>query len=618
MCGITGFFNPGQDFTRRQGQWENILETMTASLVKRGPDNQGLFISPNAALGHQRLSIRDLERGTQPMVRRFGEYRCGICYNGEIYNTAELKKELQNKGYLFETTCDTEVILLGMTEYGTDFISRLNGIFAFAFWNERTEQLIIARDHAGVKPLFYTVHEDTLIFASEIKALFLFPGVDAKITEEGLCEVFGIGPARTAGNGVFKNVKDVLPGHFLICTKDGIRDIEYWDLKSQEHTDNYEDTVDRVRTYLFDAVEKQMVSDVPVCCFLSGGVDSSIVTALSAQYLKRTTGERLHTFSFDFTGNDQYFKSNSFQPDQDRPWVEKMVRHCDTDHTFLVCSNEILADYLYQAVDAKDLPGMADVESSLLYFCEEVKKTHKVTLTGECADEIFGGYPWFHREDMFRANAFPWSNNIKSRKLLLSDRMLNKLPLEEYVKNRYQESIAKVPVLDSDSPEEKRRRELAYLNIKWFMATLLDRMDRTSMYSGLEARVPFADHRIMEYVFNVPWSIKYKDHTVKHLLRKSAEGLLPHELLYRKKSPYPKTYNPEYENILAGRVLDLMADPNQPVHDLLDKKKVTEFINTPSDYGKPWFGQLMAGPQMLAYVIQINYWLKKYNISIEL
>lgn len=617
MCGITGFMNPKQNYTPFKGKWQQILNGMTCSIARRGPDNKGLFVSDKVALGHQRLAIRDVWNGSQPMLRRFGSEEYGICYNGEIYNTKELRQELELLGHHFETDCDTEVILLGMIEYGTAFIPKLNGIFAFAFWSSRDGQIYLVRDRAGTKPLFYTILEETLIFGSEIKCLFQYPGIKAIVEEEGLCELFGLGPARTPGIGVFKDIYEVIPGHFLIYGNRGLKTVQYWDLVSREHTDSYEDTVEKVRYLLKDSVEKQMVSDVPVCSFLSGGLDSSIVTALASNHLKKNAGKRLHTYSFDFTGNDKYFKSNSFQPDQDRPWAQKMALHSNTVHTFLECSNEILADYLYKAVDAKDLPGMADVESSLLYFCEQVKKNHKVVLTGECADEIFGGYPWFHKKTMFETDAFPWSSNLDSRTLLLNDDTLSRLPLKEYTENRYRESISRVPALPSDSPEEKRRRELAYLNIKWFMSTLLERMDRTSMYSGLEARVPFADHRIMEYVFNVPWSMKYREQTEKHLLRKAAEGLLPHELLYRRKSPYPKTYNPEYERILSVRVRDMMSNCNEPVHNFLDPKKVEAFLRAPSDYGKPWFGQLMAGPQMLAYILQINYWMKKYSVTVK-
>jgi len=616
MCGIAGFVNFQQDFLTDTGKWTNILTSMANCLEKRGPDAKGYLIKRKYGFGHRRLSIRDLTNGGQPMTYTQGEFNYSLCYNGEVYNTEELKRDLEWKGYTFKTTCDTEVILLGLIHYGEEFIPKLNGIFSFAFWDDKKQKLLLVRDRVGIKPLFYTIQDGYLIFGSEIKAILQFSGFTPSLDREGLCEIFGLGPARTAGVGVFHNLHDVEPGHYISFRETGAKQIKYWDLVSNEHTDNYEDTVAHVKELVESSIKYQMISDVPVCSFLSGGVDSSVVTALSAQYLKEKTGEKLQTFSFDFSGNDKYFESNDFQPDQDRPWVEKVVKHVGTNHTFLECNNQILADYLYKAVDAKDLPGMADVDASLLYFCQEVAKTHKVTLTGECADEIFGGYPWFHKKEMFESQSFPWSNNLQTRQELLKDELIQDLPLADYVQTRYWNTINKVPVLTSESKEEKRRRELAYLNIKWFMATLLDRMDRTSMYSSLEARVPFADHRIIDYVFNVPWEIKYKDNTVKHLLRKASEGLLPDEILYRRKSPYPKTYNPEYEIILKGRIREIMADSNEPIHNFLDKKKVKQFLTIPSNNVKPWYGQLMAGPQMLAYVLQINYWMKKNNIKL--
>ena len=275
-----------------------------------------------------------------------------------------------------------------------------------------------------------------------------------------------------------------------------------------------------------------------------------------------------------------------------------------------------MADCLYESVDARDLPAMADIDSSMLHFCRQVKQYNKVTLTGECADEIFGGYPWFHKEECFNATTFPWSMDIDARKSFLSDSFLNELNMDAYIRATYEASIAETPRLAEDSKTEARRREISYLNLRWFMQTLLDRMDRTSMYSGLEARVPFADHRIIEYVWNVPWSIKYKGNMVKHLLRESARGLLPDEILYRKKSPYPKSHDPAYEQLLQQRFIDIIENPSSPILTFIDKKKVYQFFNSPSDYAKPWYGQLMAGPQMIAYMIQINYWLEKYHIEI--
>ena len=263
----------------------------------------------------------------------------------------------------------------------------------------------------------------------------------------------------------------------------------------------------------------------------------------------------------------------------------------------------------------KDLPGMTDVDASLLYFCGLVKQHNKVALTGECADEIFGGYPWFYREELLHGDGFPWSVDMSARTALLSEEAIRILNLEEYARERYLDTLAQVPSLPGEQGEARRRREMSFLNLRWFMQTLLDRMDRTSMSWGLEARVPFADHRIVEYVYNVPWSMKYENGMEKKLLRDACKDLLPPQLLYRKKSPYPKTYSPVYEALLTERFREILSDPQAPVHRFLDRKKAEKFLEQPKDYGRPWFGQLMAGPQMIAYFLQINYWMERYGIG---
>ncbi len=617
MCGIAGFCNFHENYTAKTPECYGILNRMKDKIKRRGPDDNGLYLTEHAGLAHARLSIIDLANGRQPMSKVIGNKMYTIIYNGELYNTAELKTDLERKGWEFRTTSDTEVILLGIIEYGNEFVKQLNGIFAFAIWDDSQQTISIFRDRLGIKPLFYTIVNETLVFGSELKVLFEYPDCKPVVDKQGLCEIFGLGPAKTYGSGVFKNCFEVLPGYYNVYTKDGLKAFKYWELTSVPHTDSYDETIEKTAFLVKDSIKRQMISDIPICTFLSGGIDSSIVTAVCAGELAKL-GERLNTFSFDFDGNDEFFKANSFQPSRDRPYVDLMVNHLNTNHTYLECDNMKLADYLYDSVDAKDLPGMADVDSSLLYFCSEVKKYNKVTLTGECADEIFGGYPWFHSQEAFDAHTFPWSRNVEPRKQLLKEELLQELNLEEYILSSYEKSVKETPKLEGESVLEARRREIAYLNVKWFMITLLDRMDRTSMYSGLEARVPLADHRILEYVWNVPWDIKCRDGVVKHLLRESARGLLPEEILTRKKSPYPKTYNPHYEKLLSDRLLAVVEDPGSPINALADIVKVKNFMNTPSDYGKPWFGQLMAGPQMLAYMLQVNYWLEKYQIKIEL
>lgn len=615
MCGIAGFTDFTYDLTNKEPYWKNILEKMYESLAHRGNDNFGTYLKKHTGLSHARLSIRDIAGGSQPMVRRLGNREYAIVYNGEIYNTEELIPELKKAGFTFHTTSDTEVILYSFMQYGMDFVTKLNGIFAFAIWDEMRKELFLYRDRVGVKPLFYAHQGKRLIFGSEPKALFCHPDLKPELTFEGLQELLAIGPARTMGNGVFKGVNEVLPGHFLRFTRQGYYDYVYWDLTSTEHTDNYDKTVEKVSFLVKDSIQRQMVSDVPVCTFLSGGIDSSIVTACASNFLQEK-GEVLNTFSFDFKGNDKYFISNSFQPEQDRPYVDIMLKKYPTNHTYLECDENQLFECLFPAVDAKDLPGMTDVEASLLYFCSIVKKHNKVTLTGECADEIFGGYPWFYREDLLNKDGFPWSWDMEARSLFLAEDWKTRLNLSEYSYDHYKTSLSQAPVLTGETEEEKKRRGIAYLNIKWFMQTLLDRMDRTSMYSGLEARVPFADHRIIEYVFNVPWDMKYQNGVEKTLLRDATKDLLPPELLTRKKSPYPKTYHPGFEKLLVEKMSRILDTPTSPILPLIDKKKALQYIQSPKEYGRPWFGQLMAGPQLMAYYIQLNYWMEKYHITL--
>lgn len=615
MCGISGFCNFFDNFFDKRPFWEHILTQMHKTLKHRGPDQAMIDLQPHVGLSHARLSIRDLAGGIQPMTRTFHGKRATIVYNGEIYNTEELLPALRLAGCPFSTTTDTEVILYAYLCYGKDFVEKLNGIFAFAIWDDTLQQLLLYRDRAGTKPLFYAQTDRTFVFGSEPKALFCHPDLIPSIDQNSLLEILAVGPARTSGNGVFCGMHEVVPGHYLVFDRNGQQDVCYWDLPCRRHTDSYEETVRRVSFLVRDTVRRQMVSDVPVCTFLSGGIDSSIVTAIAADCMNQE-GQVLNTFSFDFSENDKYFQSNSFQPERDLPYVNRMLQHCKTNHTYLECTQEALFDALTAAVDAKDLPGMTDVDASLLYFCSEVAKHNSVTLTGECADEIFGGYPWFYRPELMNRDGFPWSADIRARTVFLSDDVISELDLSGYSHARYEETLSHVPHLPDESLEEARRRDIGYLNIKWFMQTLLDRMDRTSMYSSLEARVPFADHRIMEYVFNVPWEMKYQNGVEKALLRDACGDLLPPELLHRKKSPYPKTYHPAYEQMLVTRMREILQDSRSPVLPLLDRAKTERFLNAPKELGKPWFGQLMAGPQLIAYFIQINTWMQNYHLSI--
>lgn len=635
MCGIAGFFQTDFDYTI-DGKWEARITAMKNSLLHRGPDDNSIFMSKHAAFAHTRLSILDIENGKQPMTRQFMGRYATIIYNGEIYNTKELRSDLMKYDLEFSSTGDTEVILNGYLVYGTDIFRKLNGIFAIAIYDHTFDMLVLARDHLGVKPLYYTFKENTFIFSSEPKAIFAY-GIKPEADTDSYREIFGLGPAKTPGKGVFKGINELLPAHMMVLANPyDIKELlnlnnynpsqyaaklvtsgayikPFWKLKGVVHKDSYEDTVEKVKYLVKDSVKRQMISDIPICTFLSGGLDSSLVSAICAKELSKD-GHSLSTYSFDFIDNDKNFKPNSFQSSRDKPFVDIMVGHIKSNHICLECNNVTQLEYLDSAVDARDMPCMADIESSLLYFCGKVSERHNVALTGECADEIFGGYPWFHKKELKDIDHFPWGYDMNARNCLLKDSVIKSLNIEDYSKSAYLNSIAKTPYIDEEDADMRRTREIAWLNIQWFMQTLLNRMDRTSMFWGLEARVPYADYRILEYVFNIPWDMKCHNGIAKSLLVEIGKDYLPNEVLYRKKSPYPKTYDPNYETLLKSKFLDILADKNAPINELIDRKKAIKFITTDYDYGRPWYGQLMCGPQMIAYIIQINYWMKKYNL----
>ncbi len=612
MCGIAGIINFKKNLVTYKEYNRLVVKEMADAISHRGPDASGEWVGEHAAFSHARLAVIDPEGGAQPMQRTCQGHEFVIAYNGELYNTGDLRADLKKYGYSFTTTSDTEVLLYAYIHYGEKCVNMLNGIYAFCIWDTMRQRVFICRDRFGVKPFFYTTNGETIVFASELKAIFKHPLVEAVIDADSLREIFAISPARTPGSGVFKDVHELRPGHCMTVDRSGMKIKRYWQLESKEHTDSYEETIEKVRELVVDSVERQLVSDVPIGTLLSGGLDSSIITAIAAKYMQNQ-GKQLSTYSFDYEDNDKYFKASAFQPDADSPWVKRMVEEFGTNHTYLCCPNDYLLKYIKDATIYKDLPGMADVDASLLYFCRRIKNNHTVVLSGECSDEIFGGYPWFRSEKAFKTPAFPWCYDLSMRENVLLPNIWDSLKLEEYSRMRYEQSIAETPCFAEDSPEEKRRREISYLNINWFMTNLLDRKDRMSMASGLEVRVPFCDHRLVEYVWNIPWDMKNRGNISKNVLREAARGILPQDVLERKKSPYPKTHNPYYEESIKAHIREICQDKNSLMFAFVDRDKVLELCDESLDYGKPFFGQLMAGPQFLGFLAQVEYWLNEFK-----
>jgi asparagine synthase (glutamine-hydrolysing) len=613
MCGISGWVN----FEISVKNETATIEKMANTLAKRGPDETNIWADTHVGFGHKRLIVVDPEGGRQPMSKQKDGNNYTICYNGELYNTEDIRKVLHTKGYSFNGHSDTEVLISAYIEWAEECVNYLNGIYAFAVWDSKKEQLFIGRDRLGVKPLFFTEHRKGLIFASEIKAILANPEVKTEINQEGLAEIFGAGPSRSPGSGVFKGIKELRPAHALTFSKNGLKIWRYWNVRSEEHKDNVEETAEKVRFLVTDAVTRQLVSDVPLCTFLSGGLDSSIITAIAAKGFETTGKGPLSTYSIDYEGNDRHFAANEFQPDADGKYIQMITDNFGTKHFNKTISQQQLVHDLFEATHVRDFPGMADVDSSLLWFCKEIKKDFVVSLSGECADEIFGGYPWFHRKQDLERPGFPWMRSVTERQNLLKTHWQERLKLNNYVMEQYNQAIKETPRLDGESVEESKRRELFYINMIWFMTTLLDRKDRMSMGASLEVRVPFADHRLVEYVWNIPWDIKMHQGREKGILRKAFEGILPEEVLYRKKSPYPKTHNPEYTVAVQKLLEDILRDKSSALHEFFNRDLLQDIVESGGkSFQEPWFGQLMTGPQLLAYMVQLHTWFKDYNINI--
>lgn len=615
MCGIAGWVEWGADLTQKRP----ILEAMCDSLAPRGPDASEIWVSPQAALVHRRLVVIDPIGGGQPMIRRRGDQEYILVYNGELYNTAEIRSELISRGYSFQGHSDTEVLLTAFIEWGPRCVERLNGIFAFAVWNQAEQSLFLARDRLGVKPLFYAHSGERFILGSELKALLVHPSIPAEIDAEGLAEVFAIGPARTPGHGVFRGISELKPGYCLEYDRRGLRIRPYWTLFSRPHEDDLAATSARVRDLLADAVERQLVSDVPICTLLSGGLDSSALTAIATTAYRRDNRGPIHTWSIDYLDNDRHFKMSDFQPNSDAPWVKRVSDFLETVHHPVVIDTPNLVGALVPAMRARDLPGMADVDASLLLFCAEIKKQATVAVSGECADEVFGGYPWFYRQDALNAGTFPWSIRLRERLRLLSGETVEAMRAEEYVADRYRQALNEVPRLSGDNPTNDRMREMFYLNLTRWMPTLLDRKDRMSMAVGLEVRVPFCDHRLVEYVWNVPWEIKNLEGREKGLLRHALASILPDDVLWRRKSPYPKTHNPNYLKAVSDWVLRILDDSESPLVPLINTGAVRQLAAGAMERAErgiyqPYFGQLMTDAQWLAHLAQIDAWMREYRV----
>lgn len=616
MCGIAGWV----DWVQNLSDQRSLIERMEQTLCHRGPDAWGSWVSPRAALAHHRLFVIDPEGGKQPMLYQEQQRTCALTYNGEIYNFRELRGELQSRGHQFHTHSDTEVLLHAYMEWGEDCVHHLNGIFAFGLWDEQKQQLLLARDHLGVKPLFYAQRGSAVLFGSELKALLAHPLIRPEIDERGIAEVFGF--RRAPGSGVFRDIHELRPAHLATFTSENSRVSRYWNLRSAPHTDDLATTSARIRSLLEDTVRRQLIADVPVAAMLSGGLDSSVLTALVSQEFQRE-GRQLHTYSIDFVGSEQHFEGNALRPSLDAPWVQRVSEHVHSQHHTVVVDTPELIEQLLVPMRAHDLPAGGQIETSLYLLFRAMRQDAVVAISGESADEVFGGYPWFYTEEAINAPTFPWiamfrqfsshgDTTPENRPAMawLAPDVARRADPGAYMQRIYQQGLDEVPRLPGEDARSARMREIFYLSFINFLPRLLDRKDRMSMAVGFEVRVPFCDYRLVEYVWNIPDAMKRASEIEKGILRLAMSGLLPEDALYRRKSAYPTSQNPTYAEEVRKWALQILNDANAPIQPFINVKRLK-----PLAEGKVQMsGQ--RGAALYERLIQINAWLQEYHVSV--
>jgi asparagine synthase (glutamine-hydrolysing) len=612
MCGITGWVSYDADLTRRR----DVVDAMTGTMACRGPDDEGTWVRTHVALGHRRLAIIDLPGGRQPMTVSTPDGDVAMVYSGETYNFTELKEELTKLGHRWETDSDTEVVLHGYLQWGNAVVDHLNGMYAFAIWDERDDRLVMIRDRMGIKPFYYSPTRDGVLFGSEPKAILANPLASRVVDTDGLRELMAF--TKRPGWSLWKGMEEVRPGTIVTVTRDGVRTRTYWKLAAKQHTDDQETTVARVRELMTDIVHRQLVADVPRCVLLSGGLDSSAVTGLAAARLAEQ-GERLRTFSVDFFGQEENFKPDEMRDTADSPFVRDVASLVGSAHQDVVLDPAELSnpDVRRAVLRARDIPaGLGDMDTSLYLLFKAIRGESTVALSGESADEVFGGYRWFFDEAAVNADMFPW---IAFRSAMMTDRtsiyapgLMAKMDLEAYVRDQYATAVAEVEHLDGESPREARMRTICHLHLTRFVRMLLDRKDRASMAVGLEVRVPFCDHRLVEYVYNTPWSLKTFDGREKSLLRHATSHVLPESVAQRVKSPYPSTQDPGYAAALQQQVKEVLAEPGHSVFGLVDRgwaHRVSEVDPATMD---------PAARVGLDRLLDLYHWIEMYSPTLEL
>ena len=617
MCGIAGWVDFERDLTNERA----TAQAMTDTMINRGPDAEGLWLSPRAAMGHRRLSIIDLEGGRQPMVaEENGKPVAVLIYTGEVYNFRELRAELKGRGHAFLTSSDTEVVLRAYQHWGVACVERLNGMFAFAIWDVRREELLLVRDRLGVKPLYFSPTPAGVLFGSEPKAILANPLVRAEVDNQGLRELLAF--VKTPGMAVYKrDARGATRPHRARGPRGRARAVLLEAGGQAAHGRSPDDDPHHPRVAGRHRHPAAHLGCAAVLAALRGpGLQRH--HRAGGQVAARAGRGAGALVLGGLRGPDGELQAGRDADTPDAPYIIEVAKLVGSRHR---TSSSPPRSWRIPACaprccGARDLPhGMGDMDASLYLLFRAIRQHSTVALSGESADEVFGGYAWFHDPAAVAADTFPWIAMILSRyrqngsmtaPTFLKPGMIKGLELEAYREARYREALAEVPRLDGETGQERRMREVCYLHLTRLLQMLLDRKDRMSMATGLEVRVPFCDHRLVEYVFNTPWSMKTFDGREKSLLRAATADLLPRSVVERRKSPYPSTQDPKYAHELQRQVAGVLANDNAPVNALIDVDKARAATRTPDSTTD------MIARMGYEQVLLLNGWLERYDVRL--
>ena len=619
MSGITGWV----DFRRDLRRCRPTVEAMTATLVCRGPDGEGLWLDEHVAFGHRRLAVGPGTSAEPCVLRRDGRAVVASVFDGALYNGPELRAELgsaaRESGVRGSPAQgdggDAETVALAYLRWGPACVERFDGMFAFAVWDAAQDELLLGRDRLGLKPLYVYPVDGGLLFASEPKAVLAHPLVDAVLDGEGLAELLTY--AGTPDHGVLRGLGKVRPAHLARFADGRLVQRRYWSLSAREHTDGFDATVATVRELLRESTARQSAADVPVGCLLSGGLDSSVVAGMGAQ----AGGAPPRTYTVTFADYGEQFTPDVIRGTADAPYVRDMVAHLgDAEHTDIVVGTSELTDPVSRAaaLRAKDLPSMlGDMNTSLYLLCRAAAGHIKVALSGETADSVFGGNVYGGEDER---GLFPWMtfHEKHAGQPLLGGGLLDAEVLEslrplEYAADRCRDALVEVPVPEGAGADDAAARRSAYLQLTRWAESQLAHSERNGMAAGLEIRMPFSDHRLVDYVFNVPVAMKTFDGREKSLLRAAAEGTVPESVLHRRKSPFPVSVDPAYERVLQAELARIADDPHAPSAPLLDTARIRTRLEDASPLAADWVARTD-----VEMVLTLDAWLRSYGVRLAI